>query len=173
MLLVNWNVSKKLGSQTYYKSRAWLYLGPVFCQSFEANAEGAGLSNPTSIVSIFLSLLLVIAIVFVFAYLMRRFNVTHSGSSQLKVVASMMAGTRERVLVIDVGGEQHLLGITSHNINHLAKLDNPLPSEKNTTGENFKDKLALFMAGKLQTKDEPAKNTVAQARSKRKGAEHD
>ena len=103
---------------------------------------------------------------------MRRFNVTPSGSSQLKVVASMMAGTRERVLVVDVGGEQHLLGITSHNINHLAKLDSPLPSEKNTPGENFKDKLALFMAGKLQ-KDETAADTVAHQGDKQRGAAHD
>ncbi|MFT4994821.1 MAG: flagellar protein FliO/FliZ [Paraglaciecola sp.] len=172
MLLVNWNVSKSSGSQTPLKSRAWLCLGPVFYSSFATSAEATSLSNPTSIVSIFLSLLLVIAIVFALAYLMRRFNVTHSGSSQLKVVASMMAGTRERVLVIDVGGEQHLLGITSHNINHLAKLDNPLPSEKNTSGENFKDKLAQFMAGKLQ-KDEPGQNTLTQTSSKRKGVEHD
>jgi flagellar protein FliO/FliZ len=154
------------------KSRAWIAFGPVFLSSLEVNAQAASLSNPTSIVSIFLSLLLVIAIVFVLAYLMRRFNVTQSGSSQLKVVASMMAGTRERVLVIDVGGEQHLLGITSHNINHLAKLDSPLASEKNTPGENFKDKLALFMAGKLQ-KDEPTQNTVAQKAVGRKGADHD
>lgn len=172
MLLVNWNVSKNSGNQTLYKSRAWFCLSPLFLSAFEANAEAASLSNPTSIVSIFLSLLLVIAILFMLAYLMRRFNVTHSGSSQLKVVASMMAGTRERVLVVDVGGEQHLLGITSHNINHLAKLDKPLPSEKDTSGENFKDKLALFMAGKPQ-KDASLQNTVAQKVTGRKGADYD
>ena len=61
-----------------------------------------------------------------------------------------MAGTRERVLVIDVAGEQHLLGITSQNINHLAKLENPLVTEKTSGGENFKEKLAMFMAGKTQ-----------------------
>jgi len=172
MLLVNWNVSKKSGKKTFSKSKACAYVSLVFLSSFEANAQAASLSNPTSIVSIFLSLLLVIAIVFALAYLMRRFNVTQSGSSQLKVVASMMAGTRERVLVVDVGGEQHLLGITSHNINHLAKLDKPLPCEKNSAAENFKDKLSLFMAGKLQ-KDEASQDAVAQQTSKRKGAMHD
>ncbi|MFT4940904.1 MAG: flagellar protein FliO/FliZ [Paraglaciecola sp.] len=66
----------------------------------------------------------------------------------------MMAGTRERVLVIEIGGEQHLLGVTSQNINHLAKLDTPIVTEKMTGGENFKEKLAMFMAGKVQA--EPA-----------------
>jgi flagellar protein FliO/FliZ len=95
---------------------------------------------------------------------MRRFNVTHGGSSQLKVVASMMAGTRERVLVIDVGGEQHLLGITSQNINHLAKLDTPIVTEKTSGGENFKEKLAMFMTNKPQTE------TATKNKSNKKGA---
>jgi flagellar protein FliO/FliZ len=81
---------------------------------------------------------------------MRRFNVTQSGTSNLKVVASMMAGAKERVLVIEVAGEQHLLGITAHNINHLATLSTPIDTSPASSGnENFKDKLALFMAGKI------------------------
>jgi flagellar protein FliO/FliZ len=101
-------------------------------------------------VSIFLSLLLVIGVVFMLAFLMRRFNVTQSGTSNLKVVASMMAGAKERVMVIEVAGEQHLLGITAHNINHLATLSTPIDTSTASSGnENFKDKLSLFMAGKI------------------------
>lgn len=149
MLLVKSSESKNLGKQTSYKSWAWMVLGPFFLSPFKAFAEPASLSNPTSIVSIFLSLLLVIGIVFALAYVMRQFNVTQSGSSQLKVVASMMAGSKERVIVIDVGGEQHLLGITAHNINHLAKLDTPIAMTAGNSGENFKQKLAQLMAGKI------------------------
>ena len=62
----------------------------------------------------------------------------------------MMAGAKERVLVIEVGGEQHLLGVTAHNINHLATLATPIDNKPASPGnENFKDKLALFMAGKI------------------------
>jgi flagellar protein FliO/FliZ len=154
MLLVNWKESKNSGNKLPIKSRAWLVLGPLLFLSFGAQSEPQSLSNPTSIVSIFLSLLLVIAVVFMLAFLMRRFNVTSSGSSQLKVVASMMAGTRERVIVIEVGGEQHLIGVTAHNISHLATLSQPLSDAKQTGGENFKDKLALFMAGKLNPNHE-------------------
>ena len=118
--------------------------------SFEANSAPQSLTNPTSIVSIFLSLLLVIGVVFILAFLMRRFNVTQSGTSNLKVVASMMAGAKERVMVIEVAGEQHLLGITAHNINHLATLSTPIDtSPASPSNENFKEKLALFMAGKI------------------------
>jgi flagellar protein FliO/FliZ len=149
MLLVNWKESKKSGKQKAYKTWAWITFGPCLCIPFEASSEPQSLSNPTSIVSIFLSLLLVIGVVFILAFLMRRFNVTQSGTSNLRVVASMMAGAKERVLVIEVAGEQHLLGVTAHNINHLATLSTPIDTATASSGnENFKDKLALFMAGK-------------------------
>ncbi|MDU0355687.1 flagellar biosynthetic protein FliO [Paraglaciecola aquimarina] len=149
MLLANWKESKSLGKNTSYKTWGWsVSTSCLFC-SFTAHAEPESYSNPTSIVSIFLSLLLVIGVVFMVAFLMRRFNVTQSSHSQLKIVTSMMAGTRERVLVIEVGDEQHLLGVTAHNINHLAKLSTPLDTTPSNNSEKFKDKLSLFMAGKL------------------------
>ena len=150
MLLVNWKESKSLDKQKAYTTWAWIALCSCLSISFEANSAPQSLSNPTSIVSIFLSLLLVIGVVFMLAFLMRRFNVTQSGTSNLKVVASMMAGAKERVMVIEVAGEQHLLGITAHNINHLATLSTPIDSSTASSGnDNFKDKLSLFMAGKI------------------------
>jgi flagellar protein FliO/FliZ len=150
MLLANWKESKSLDSQKAYKTGAWIALGSCLCIPFEASSAPQSLSNPTSIVSIFLSLLLVIGVVFILAFLMRRFNVTQSGTSNIKVVASMMAGAKERVLVIEVAGEQHLLGITAHNINHLATLSSLIDNSPASPGnENFKDKLALFMGGKI------------------------
>ena len=154
MLLVNWKESKSLSKQTTYKTWGWSVLASCLLLPFSAQAEPESYTNPTSIVSIFLSLLLVIGIVLMVAFLMRRFNVTQTGSSQLKVVTSIMAGTRERVLVIEVAGEQHLLGVTAHNINHLAKLETPLDTSPSNNSEKFKDKLSMFMAGKIK----PEKN---------------
>ncbi|WP_226991175.1 flagellar biosynthetic protein FliO [Paraglaciecola psychrophila] len=150
MLLVNWKESKKSDRKKACKTWAWIALGSCLCISFESNSTPQTLTNPTSIVSIFLSLLLVISVVFILAFLMRRFNVTQSGTSNIKVVASMMAGAKERVLVIEVAGEQHLLGITAHNINHLATLSSPIDNTTTSTGnEKFKDKLAMLIAGKI------------------------
>jgi flagellar protein FliO/FliZ len=161
MLLVKSKESKNLGNKLPYKSLAWVFPSLLIILPFSAQAEPQSLSNPSSVVSIFLSLLLVVGVVFMLAFLMRRFNVTHSGSSQLKVVASMMAGTRERIMVIDVGGEQHLVGVTPQNINHLATLAKPLEQSKTNGSENFKDKLALFMAGKLNPQAEQSTNNKA------------
>ncbi|QHJ13606.1 Flagellar protein FliO [Paraglaciecola mesophila] len=161
MLLVNWKESKSSANKTPFKTRVWLLLSPLFLASNSALAEAKTLSDTTSIVSIFLSLLLVIAVVFMLAFIMRRFNVTGGSTGQLKVVASLAAGTKERVLVIEVGDEQHLIGVTAQNINHLAKLDTPIAKDKTPSGENFKDKLNLFMAGKLQSNANPGSKDKA------------
>lgn len=87
-----------------------------------------------------LSLLLVVAIIFMLAFVMRRFTGIHGAAGGIKTVASTMVGTRERIAVIQVGDEQHLIGITSQNINHLAKLDNPLPELEKTN--HLKDKFS-------------------------------
>ena len=84
---------------------------------------------------------------------MRRFNVTSMGNSQMKVVASMAAGTKEKIMVIQVGEEQHLIGVTSNNISHLSKLEKklsqPPKTEQKANGDMFKQKLITAMAGKL------------------------
>ncbi len=154
MLLVKSRESKNSG-KNLYKIGAYLIFLFLFCSVVSAEASASTpqtLQNPSSILSIFLSLLLVVAIIFALAFIARRFNVTQAGNGQLKVVASMAAGAKEKIMVIDVGGEQFLIGITAHNINQLGKLDNPIETaaaNKNGAQPNnlaFKDKLVKAMA---------------------------
>ena len=84
------------------------------------------------------------------------------GSGQMKVVASMVAGTKEKIMVIQVGDEQHLVGVTSHNISHLSKLekhlDTPVANGQQGSGDAFKQKLVAAMAGKLNPSIKEDKN---------------
>lgn len=155
MLLVKSRESRSSGNKSSYKSWAWCLLSPVLFTPFKAFADAQSLSNPTSVVSIFMSLLVVIGMVFMLAVIMRRFNVTHTGGGQMKVVASMMAGSKERIIVLQVGDEQHMVGVTAQNINHLAKLDTPLPQTQDTPAVQFKDKLTQALAGKIQSAVKP------------------
>jgi flagellar protein FliO/FliZ len=149
--------SDSFKTKSVSKSFVYAFLLTVFLSAFSqvASAQSENtITNPASIASIFLSLLVVVGIIFALAYLMRRFNVTQAGSGQMKIVASMVAGTKERLMVIEVGEEQYLLGITSHNISHLATLPTPLTKSGSGKpdgegGEQFKDKLIQAMAGKL------------------------
>ena len=85
-------------------------------------------NNPAEpdLLPVALSLIVVVAIVFAIGFLMKRVNWVGNGSRQLRVVASLMVGTRERIAVIQVGEEQHLVGITAHAINHMGRLEQPL-----------------------------------------------
>ncbi|MFQ3207787.1 MAG: flagellar protein FliO/FliZ [Glaciecola sp.] len=145
----------KNSGRNLYKIGTYVLFLFLFCSVVNAEASASTpqtLQNPSSILSIFLSLLLVVAIIFALAFIARRFNVTQAGNGQLKVVASMAAGAKEKIMVVDVGGEQFLIGITAHNINQLGKLENPLQttstdkSPGQTTSLAFKDKLVKAMA---------------------------
>lgn len=154
MLLVKSRELKNLDRNLYKTGAYTLFL---FLFSSVVNAEASAsspqtLQNPSSILSIFLSLLLVVAIIFALAFIARRFNVTQAGNGQLKVIASMAAGAKEKIMVVDVGGEQFLIGVTAHNINQLGKLDNPIATSSTSKNDGqpaslaFKDKLVKAMA---------------------------
>jgi flagellar protein FliO/FliZ len=154
MLLVKSKELKNSGRNLY---KIWGYVLFLFFFCSVVNAEATAsppqtLQNPSTLLSIFLSLLLVVAIIFALAFIARHFTVTQAGNGQLKVVASMAAGAKEKIMVVDVGGEQFLIGITAHNINQLGKLENPLQtastsqSPGQTTSLAFKDKLVKAMA---------------------------
>lgn len=176
MLLVK---SKELKSLNSYKFKNTLKTGccALFLSSLwlpaQAQSSAAPIGGMSSFISILLSLMLVIAIIFALAYIMRRFNVTQAGNGQMKVVASMMAGAKEKIMVIEVGDEQHLIGITAHNINHLATLKTPLQNNAKASPidgkAGFQQKLVQAMAHTITGK----KPTDTDAKNAGKGANHD
>ena len=125
---------------------------PLLFSQIAVAQSTQSITNPTSVLSIFLSLLVVVGVIFALAYVMRRFNVTAMGGNQMKVAASMVVGTKEKIIVIQVGEEQHLIGVTSHNISHLSKLSTPIvPTSSNgPDGKTaFQQKLVQAMASGL------------------------
>ncbi len=76
--------------------------------------------------SMILSLLMVLVLIFICALIMKRFNLVQQGVSQLKMVASLSLGSKERVVVVQVGEKQFMLGVTSQQINLIETLPEPL-----------------------------------------------
>jgi flagellar protein FliO/FliZ len=67
-----------------------------------------------------LGLGLVLAMIFGCAWLARRFGLQAGGSSRLlKVVSSAMVGQRERVVVVEVGGQWLVLGVAAGHVSAL------------------------------------------------------
>ena len=72
-------------------------------------------------------LLLVIGLIFALAWVMRRVQQFGPRSGQaIKLVASQALGPRDRLLLVQVGGEQILLGISAGRITPLYVLKEPV-----------------------------------------------
>jgi flagellar protein FliO/FliZ len=80
--------------------------------------------------SMILSLLMVLALIGVSAYVLKRFNITQQQSGQLKVVANLSLGVKERVVVVQVGEQQLVLGVTPQKITLIKSLEEPIDSSQ-------------------------------------------
>ena len=107
-----------------------IILGLVFSAIAQAQEKvpvvGGAVSGGMNAVSMILSLLMVLAVIIVSAYMLKRFNVIQHSTQGLKVVASLPLSTKEKLVVVQVGEKQLLLGVTSQQINLIESLDEPL-----------------------------------------------
>ena len=83
---------------------------------------GANMDAMTMIVA----LLMVLGIIIVCAIILKRFQPARVEGKGLKIVTSMSLGAKERLVVVQVGDKQQLLGVTGQNISLLDTLDTPL-----------------------------------------------
>ena len=82
-------------------------------------------------IQIVLALLAVVVLIILVAWFVRRFSgLGQAHGKPLRVVAAISVGNRERIAVIDVGGRQILVGITSQHISSLMQLDEPIDMSK-------------------------------------------
>ncbi len=90
-----------------------------------------------TMVSLGIGLVAVIALIYGCAWFIRRMNgMTGMNNSAIKVVSVMALGARERLALIEVGGQQILLGITPSAIRTLHVFDEPVVDASNPpTGE--------------------------------------
>ncbi|WP_022962788.1 flagellar biosynthetic protein FliO [Halopseudomonas pelagia] len=72
-------------------------------------------------------LLLVVGLIFLMGYLMRRVGpLAPQGGQHIRLVSSLPLGPRDRLLLIDVGGKQLLLGASPGRINTLHVFEEPV-----------------------------------------------
>lgn len=101
--------------------------------------QGAGLGGTL------LALGLVVCLILALAWVARK--LPGSGLrpvAGLRVVASLAIGPRERVVIVDCGGQQLLLGVTQHAVNLLHTLPEPLLDAPTQAG--FAELLARLKA---------------------------
>ncbi len=76
--------------------------------------------------SMIVSLLLVLLAIVIAAWILKKLQVGGSTANGLKVITSLNLGSKERLVVVQVGEKQLLLGLTGQQINLLDTLDEPI-----------------------------------------------
>ncbi|MCW8932539.1 MAG: flagellar biosynthetic protein FliO [Gammaproteobacteria bacterium] len=123
-----------------------------------AGSQKQSTSPNADALSVSLGLIFILIIIFSLAWFMKKMGYSHvSGKGQLKIIASLNLGPKEKISVIQVGNQQLLVGMTSTQINTLHVLEEPLIESKSEikgeveTDNHFANKLSEFLNNK-QTK---------------------
>lgn len=97
------------------------------------------------------SLLLIVGLILALGWLARRtpgFGGGAASKNGLRLVASLPIGARERVVVVEVGGTQLLLGVGAGGVRTLHTLDEPLPESAPGAPSPFAQVLAQHFGKK-------------------------
>ncbi|MEX1201219.1 MAG: flagellar biosynthetic protein FliO [Methylophaga sp.] len=128
------------------KSLFLIFCGlPVLAVAETAQREAPGVDAGNLLQTLF-GLLLVLALIVAMAWLMKRSQQWHGiGQQQFKVIAALPLGPREKAVLLQVGEQQLLLGVTPQNVNLLTALEQPLDLNAGQQSTVFSDKLKQFM----------------------------
>jgi len=129
-----------------------------------AESVGSGVPSHSSyLIQVLLGLFFVLALVFAIAWLIKRVgHGTLVGGQQMQVLASLPLGTRERVLLVDVAGQQLVLGVAPGRISTLHTFSEPVVNVR-TRGDSsdFGAKLRELMgAGVIETQQDKTRSGV-------------
>lgn len=112
-------------------------------------------SSPSSgktLMNVMLALGAVIVMIFATGWLLKRFTgFSPLNNRHIKIHASLSVGARERIVLVEVGGEQILIGVTPQQINHLHTLKEPVVSPAAPAQGEFAQRLqAILGKGKTE-----------------------
>lgn len=126
---------------------AWLLLSPV---AMAETAENAAKNiNTGNILQTLLGLILVLVLIGLMGWILKRSqNFTQSGQGPFRVISAVALGPREKAVLLQVGDQQLLIGVTAQQVNLLHSLPEALQFGDKRTGNTsnaFADKLKQMM----------------------------
>lgn len=168
-LVVLTKILSSLGYWFSVKGRGFLVLFLVFFTQLsyaQATSPTAQIGSGRHLVNVTLALMGIIGLIFAISWFVKRFSQgAFSANPHIKILSAMPLGTRERIVLIEAGGQQLLLGITSTNINTLHVFESPVVVDSKTeTPSDFSRKLMAILQQKpslTPTQDSNNKNNSA------------
>ena len=108
--------------------------------------SGVKTTDPTMVI---VGLLLVIILIVGSAWLMRRVGgLKMLGGQSMSVVAALSVGSREKVVLIDVEGQQILVGVAPGRVSHIQTFDEPVVDLQRPKGNDFSSTIKKLLAEK-------------------------
>jgi flagellar protein FliO/FliZ len=136
---------KRFQFKVFFTGCITLLIWPFSVSSAETKPlVGSQVAGNMDVASMLFSLLMVLAVIFLSAYLLKRFNVVQQQNNSLKVVSTLVLGNKEKVVVVQVADKQLLLGVTAQQITLLDTLETPLETNIKQPAE-FSKTLATFL----------------------------
>ncbi len=95
-------------------------------------------SNVAALSSIMGGLILVVAIIFLLAFIVKKLNLVQSNQGVIKTIAMTPLGQKEKLVLVELEGQQYLLGVTSQQVNLIDKLDTNVEIETTSFATRLK-----------------------------------
>ena len=96
------------------------------------NVAKEGIFTPAYLLQSFGGLVIVIALILILAMLFRRFGDAGLGTpGNMKVLGGISVGQRERLVLVQVGSKQLLVGVAPGNVSQVMVFDEPLENTAN------------------------------------------
>jgi len=101
--------------------------------------------------SMIISLFMVLALIIASAWILKKFNLTQRSASGMKVITSLPVGHKEKLIVVQVGDEQLLIGVSQQQVTLLKVLDTPLTMEPQVS-QDISQSLSKFLTKSTRNK---------------------
>ena len=129
----------------------WSVYGNAFAQSDKVSRSDsvAGVVNHTLSIGYTLKLISALIIVLLFFYVFSRLMKSVQGgmgpgNGALSIVSTVQVGSKEKIVMLQAGDRQFVVGVTAGSINTLAELNGELHAPENHNNR-FKKKLKTLM----------------------------
>ncbi|MDN5871209.1 MAG: flagellar biosynthetic protein FliO [Nitrococcus sp.] len=124
---------------------------PAVAARAAAEADGAGV-DVSALLRLTLALAVVLAAIIGLAWVLRRVARFNRGANgELRILSGLAVGSRERIVLVQVGKTQLLLGVASGRVQTLHVLDEPIeayqqgPAGEDGQGVSFAQRLRAMM----------------------------
>ncbi|HBR96114.1 MAG TPA: flagellar biosynthetic protein FliO [Gammaproteobacteria bacterium] len=95
--------------------------------------------SPDYFLKLVVAMCVVLGVFFALAWLVKRVHRLPMSTQSIQVLGSTAVGNREKLVLVQVGEQQLLLGVTTQSIQNLHTLEAPLAEDNPSPAPNFGD----------------------------------